>query len=140
MFLRDFGFAVTDKERVDQAIISLFNKQDKNAPEVLLPRVLVLALMLRDGFGRGAGGQAARIRYLQLDESIHAARLLAGSAEYRKKYPAKRRGDISLRAKQAACEEVAKRHPERHLTAEQILGDGTLAYRRERESRAKSGK
>jgi hypothetical protein len=142
LFRQTYGFAHDDERHVDEVIFSLFddygpNHFDPNNKSSLLrhetvpvPVVLLLALMLRQGFRRGELwkdlGVRSRLTYARLETSKEEQRLLI---------PTHRRRYTRAEAREKAAETIAQQFGD--VTAEQILAKDNWQGRRRR-SRAKN--
>jgi len=159
LFQRTYGFAPTDKVRVDKQIIKLFEhyndeptqnvddvtqallnvKADKQLLRdewVPVPKILLFALKLQPGFERGRGrGHLRSERDKRGRVTAAVLELREQVKEYKKTNP--RRFAAAVTNRQEDITRMAKKVAAKHgVTAEQILAKDTWQVRRRR-SRAK---
>jgi hypothetical protein len=128
-FKADFGFDVNDKDKVDQVIIDALRHtgRDKLVP---IPRPVVRALTLRDGFGkRGRGGQARARRRLLLMNIVTTVKHLL--EERKRKAPRRWRTKQGRTAITRQCvAAVLAQYPDWGVTVDEVLTPDIWHYRR----------
>jgi hypothetical protein len=149
-FEQKHGFDCYDKDKVDRVILELFRKHNRWSPAsetVPIPSVLVLALILRRGFGRRKGDKdttyrggngTPKIPKVVLDWLVSTARNLENDPDFW----LSNRSNTEKGIREAAAEKVVReRYPD--FTDEQVYYAANIILRKDvwglyrRKSRAK---